>query len=481
MEKDDRKVFRFQLPNDILSRKKLVLLIKSLRRVISLTKTIKEVVKNDLCTGCGTCVSLCPNSAIRIVRDRKKGTYLPRLDIKKCNECEICWRVCPGNFVNFRELNLEIFAKEPEDILLGNSLNCYSGYSTDYKIRYNSSSGGLISQILIFALEEGIIDGALVTKMDEKNPLEPQPFIAKTANEIISASKSKYCPVPVNVGLKEIMKENGKFAIVGLPCHMHGVRKAEKIVKKLGEKIVLHIGIFCSHTLNFLATEFLLESLGIKKENVRKLSYRGYGWPGMLSVELNDGNQCAARASIHIPFIHFGRMHILHFFIPQRCLMCTDQSCELADISFGDAWLPDFKHDKVGTSVIISRTEKAEKILQLAAQKGEIKLDKLSRNKLVQSQKEVLRFKKKTVKANLALKYSSVGLPSDSLLLEPNLVDYLLSLIFNFNTYVSSKFFLRNLITPLIPFELFLIRALTLIDTNGLVEQVANRPFASVN
>jgi ferredoxin len=28
-------------------------------------ETIKEVVKGDLCTGCGTCIALCPNEAIK--------------------------------------------------------------------------------------------------------------------------------------------------------------------------------------------------------------------------------------------------------------------------------------------------------------------------------------------------------------------------------------------------------------------------------
>jgi coenzyme F420 hydrogenase subunit beta len=47
-----------------------------------------------------------------------------------------------------------------------------------------------------FALEEGIIDGALVTRMKKDRPLEPEPFIARTREEIIEASKSKYCGVP---------------------------------------------------------------------------------------------------------------------------------------------------------------------------------------------------------------------------------------------------------------------------------------------
>ena len=179
--------------------------------------TIAQVVKDGLCTGCGICVALCPDDAIKLTINEKKGIYIPELNEEKCNNCGICYEVCPGHEVDFKQLNLEIFGKEPKDILIGNYLNCYVGHSTHYDIRYNSASGGLITQLLIFALEEGLIDGALVTRMKKDKPLEPEPFIVSTREGVIEASKSKYCPVPANIALKEILnsKEGQKFAVVG--------------------------------------------------------------------------------------------------------------------------------------------------------------------------------------------------------------------------------------------------------------------------
>ena len=88
-------------------------------------KTIEEVIKNNLCTGCATCVSLCPRSAIELIKDDSKGIYLPQLNEEECNQCGTCFDVCPGHTIDFKQLNLEIFGKEPEDILIGNYLNCY--------------------------------------------------------------------------------------------------------------------------------------------------------------------------------------------------------------------------------------------------------------------------------------------------------------------------------------------------------------------
>lgn len=364
-------------------------------------ETIAQVVQDGVCTGCGTCISLCPEEAIELVIDEKKGTYVPKLDKVRCNNCGICYTVCPGHEVDFKKLNLEIFGKEPEDVLLGNYLNCYIGHATDYDIRYNSASGGLVTQLLIFALEEGIIDGALVTRMKKNKPLEPEPFIARTKEEIIEGSKSKYCSVPANIALKEILEaeEGERFAVVGLPCHIHGVKKAEQINKKLKEKIALHVGLFCGHTPNFLGTEFLLSKTKIKKENVKNLSYRGEGWRGGVSIMLKDGNK------LFIPYSHpyaWGGIFGSVLFTPFRCLLCANGTAELADISFGDAWLSEIrKDDKIGRSIVVSRNQIGEEILQKMASDGIIALDSAYKEKVIQSQQSMLNFKKKNIEARI--------------------------------------------------------------------------------
>lgn len=70
-----------------------------------------------------------------------------------------------------------------------------------------------------------MIDGALVARMNSNDPLEPQPFIARTREEILEASRSKYCPVPVNILIKDVLKEDERYTFVGLPCHIHGLER----------------------------------------------------------------------------------------------------------------------------------------------------------------------------------------------------------------------------------------------------------------
>ena len=396
-------------------------------------RTIKEVVKNNLCTGCGTCVSICPSSAMELTKNDAKGTYIPNLNKEKCNNCGICYNVCPGHFVDFKQLNLEIFEKKSDNILIGNHLNCYIGHSTDYDIRYNSASGGLVTQLLIFALEEGIIDGALVTRMNKENPLEPEPFIARTKGEIIEASKSKYCPVPANIALKEILesKEDEKFAVVGLPCHVHGIRKAELINEKLKEKIILHVGIFCAKTTNFLGTAFLFRRLKIGRNNIKKIDYRGDGWPGGMSIELKNSGKMFIPKSEYYD-------NGFESFIPTRCTLCSDHTSELADISFGDAWLPELVNDKTGTSIIISRSKVTEEILQRMVLKKIIERYEIDKNKVARSQ-GMFRSKKNKLNARIFFfKLFGRKVPNyNQKLLRPKLSEYLMTVWYYFWIYIS--------------------------------------------
>jgi coenzyme F420 hydrogenase subunit beta len=126
-----------------------------------------------------------------------EGLWIPIILPEKCSGCGICIRVCPGYKVDFEELTKASFVEKGDM-----TYSCYTAHSTDLDLRVNSASGGLASQILIYLLEKGVIDGALVTRMNPAYPLESEVFIAKTVDQVVAASKSKYCPVAANSALK---------------------------------------------------------------------------------------------------------------------------------------------------------------------------------------------------------------------------------------------------------------------------------------
>jgi coenzyme F420 hydrogenase subunit beta len=357
--------------------------------------TIKWVVKHKLCTGCGVCVAACPHSALDMTTDEGRGCFVPQMCDEDCRRCGLCYEVCPGHGVDFEGLSGKLFGDIPGDLALGRHLACYVGHACDGGIRYDSASGGLVTALLIFALEHHLIDGALVTRMRSDNPLRPEPFIARTRREILSATGSKYCPVTIGAALREILAAKGRFAVVGLPCHIQGIRKAEQQIPELAGRIRYRISITCSFNYSFHGTRRFIESLGIAPEEVEELQYRGRGWPGSMLLRVKDGTETV------VPLAEYYRS--LGPYSLWRCMLCSDMLGELSDLSCGDAWLPELvKTDKVGSSFVISRTPEAEELLEAAATREAIELSELGIQPLLAAQGRAL-FKKRKLKARMRL------------------------------------------------------------------------------
>lgn len=51
-------------------------------------------MNNEMCTGCGACISSCPFDAITFVENGMGFTY-PEVDESRCRQCNICNKVCP--------------------------------------------------------------------------------------------------------------------------------------------------------------------------------------------------------------------------------------------------------------------------------------------------------------------------------------------------------------------------------------------------
>ncbi|XES78267.1 MAG: Coenzyme F420 hydrogenase/dehydrogenase, beta subunit C-terminal domain [Candidatus Bathyarchaeia archaeon] len=390
---------------------------------------ISGVVESGLCTGCGTCDGICPKSAIRM--QKTKSVYLPIVN-DSCNYCGLCSLVCPGAAINFNKLNLDVFGHK-SDSFIGNHIGCYIGHSTDTTLRSNSTSGGLVSELLRFCLSEKYIDGALVTRMNVARPLEPEPYIARTEKEILEAAKSKYCPVPLNSALKILAKSEGKFAVVGLPCHIAGLRKTELIDKNLAKKIVLHFGLFCNHAPTFSATDYLLKKLNVNKQDVLAINYRGNGWPGRLTLTLKGGRE---KSMDHFDPYYWGHVFNSYFHTP-RCMLCNDKSCELADYSLADAW--HHSDSSLGESIIISRNKLGQEILKKALEMKKIKLKSVSCNAIMQSQSIIARKRQHEARVKVFKQLNKRVPTYNQEPLQPKLRDYPVALLSYLRLSLSSN------------------------------------------
>ncbi len=251
---------------------------------------INYTLRSDLCTGCGICEDACPKGAIStIVKD---GRFVPEVDDSMCinsSGCHRCHDVCPGIGVNLLGIAKECFTDRnvKEDKMCGKYIQCFTGYSNDYDIRYHSASGGMVSAFLIWLLENNKIDGAVVTRFDKENPLLVDSFVATTRNDIISARSSKYSPVSLHSTAKSIKNAIGtRYVVVGLPCHIQGFRKLMSIDKVLKGKIIGLFAIYCSCGRTFYLTENVFKERGINKKQLTYFQYRDEGCLGKMVAKI---------------------------------------------------------------------------------------------------------------------------------------------------------------------------------------------------
>ena len=369
---------------------------------------VSFVVRNDLCTGCGVCQGACPSKAVEIVA--KDGLFHPIVDSSKCNNskgCHRCYDVCPGVGVDIARMADESFADDGvvKNELFGRYLKCFSGYSNDDDIRLHSASGGLVTQFLIWLLENGEIDGAVVTRFDKSNPLMVSSFIATTKEEIVSGRSSRYAPVTLSSAVQHLMAAPGnRYVVVGVPCHIQGFRKLMRVDKRLNEKVVGLFSIYCSCGRNFYLTEFVFKERNINRDNLTYFQYRDDGCLGYMKAKADGGNimhpvnkygKCSREGKLYVykePFQSY--YHPLKsFFVPKRCLLCIDHYGELGDVCFGDIHTPPYIEDKVGVNSMIVRSQRWLELLRKCHEQGKISLDEIPFEVISKSQR--MSFKKK--------------------------------------------------------------------------------------
>jgi coenzyme F420 hydrogenase subunit beta len=326
------------------------------------------VVPKDLCTRCGACDPICPVNCISFDQQQ-----YPVIDTKTCVDCGLCVKVCPGIDFDYTAEYKKMFgAEQPSESLGGIYESAYLTFANHPQVRAEGSGGGVVTQLLMGMIKEGIIDGALTVGYAPDDPITPVTVLCRTEEELRATAGSKYCVVPHAKGIREIKNLEGKFAFVGVGCQIEGLRKLEHIYKRLAKREIITIGLACHGTLEKEATTELLKYRRLPQEQVKRFFYRGGSFPGKFQIETLDGQ----RMDLHrFDYKDGAYNYLYHLYTPQRCLMCVDYSAEFADISVSDFWVRgedgEYLHPE-GTTMVMCRTERGVKLLRELRSKGYI-------------------------------------------------------------------------------------------------------------
>ncbi|MCC6952497.1 MAG: Coenzyme F420 hydrogenase/dehydrogenase, beta subunit C-terminal domain, partial [Deltaproteobacteria bacterium] len=337
---------------------------------------------DGLCHRCGSCVGICPTSVLGLDSE----DYPIVENLSACTDCDWCVKVCPGDELDVHAINRDMFGV-PQDLrdVHGVFEKAYLSYSMEKDLRWNSSSGGAVTGLLLSLLERGEIDGAVVISADESTPWKGKPIIARTREELLSATKSKYAISPTNAVFAELRELSGRYGLVGLPCQIHGFHKAVRLDRRLRERVVVTIGLFCHAATEHNPLRIIWDDLERRgKKPVRYIPRVGKH-PGEPVVVFEDGTQ----EPVYFPTKAYRpssteMLNLLYrLYTPERCMTCYDSTSEFADIAVGDPWMPPPADDinfREGYSFVMARTPEAVRMLEGARDAGDLKLLELARD-----------------------------------------------------------------------------------------------------
>ncbi|MGP8153732.1 MAG: Coenzyme F420 hydrogenase/dehydrogenase, beta subunit C-terminal domain [Smithella sp.] len=294
-------------------------------------------IERNKCMGCGLCFSVCQFEAIEIVKD--EFGFIPRLIEENCTDCGDCTQVCPG-------INVLDYPGK-----FGAIHNCLLCSAKDEAIRYAASSGGACRAIMAALLDKGHVDRVIVTRATG-DPYEPETIITDKISDLMSDRlNSIYSPSSPMAALKDL-GEGFRYAFIGLPCHIAGL----KLCPEIRKKIFVIVGIFCNHTPSFkFVDKFIHDKSGDR--GVDRIRYRGDGWPGKTIVFQKNGST----SEFGFPDMWYKYNYNREFQL-NRCSECTYYSSEFADISIGDPWHL-IGQDQEGSSLVLIRSEKGTYVM----------------------------------------------------------------------------------------------------------------------
>jgi coenzyme F420 hydrogenase subunit beta len=323
---------------------------------------IRDVIDEGLCTLCGGCLSACPYLVLhngRVVR------------LHKCNPSEgQCYEFCPRTYTDMNAISQRVFGVPYVEDELGIVRDAFLARSTDKEIHKKSQDGGCVTTILIVALEEGIIDAVITTRMSADKT--PQGFLARSRNDLIECAGVSYEPSPLLETLNHIPKENKeRLAIVGLPCHVTAVAKMKTcppLSRVSIDNVKLVIGLFCGWTLANGFHQFLQEKFDLSQvvkfdiPHHPSHTFDTYTESGKESIELDE----------------------IRKFINPACGYCWDMTAEFADVSIGSGRTK-FK----GWNTVIVRTGIGAELIDMAKRKGSLETQPIPNESLINLKRAV--------------------------------------------------------------------------------------------
>ena len=371
---------------------------------------LDTVVKHNFCCSCGMCAAVCPSRNLRMT-ETEHGEYRPEPTGSCADSCRLCLEVCPFSNEHGQDedtLGLDLFGSESEcthDDALGWVRDTYVGGLANETERLKAPSGGLATAVLCQLLRDKEIDAAVVL-----HPMDERPWygsvIAETEEEVLSSRGSVYHVAPFDDVLHKIATgPERSHAVVALPCAAKAIRLAQKRMPSLRRRIRYVLGLTCGGYRSLLFADLLTALMGRSTGRLRYRSKRYCRTSRDYRAEIEANGSVRSVRMLGL----FGYLWVNEVGGLQSCQFCDDVFAETADATFMDAWLPEYRADRRGTNLVVSRNAKLSGILESFFEAGTCEGGPIDAEKIRQSQSELLENRRNLLAPRCELAEETLG------------------------------------------------------------------------
>jgi coenzyme F420 hydrogenase subunit beta len=217
-----------------------------------------------------------------------------------------------------------------------------------------AQDGGVVSAVLMAALEAGHLDGVLLARESDDKPWKGVAHLARTPEDVAASAGSFYNQTMALGHLdldRHDLPPDPRIAVVGTPCEVQGIRAMQARPWRWGksrvEAVVLTIALLCTKSFDYrgLMLRELRDERGLLLSQVGKVDVIH----GRMIVEDKEGNRL-----VDEPVRDF------HGAALKGCDECADFLGHGADISVGSVG------SEEGYSSVLVRTDPGRAAFELA-------------------------------------------------------------------------------------------------------------------
>ncbi len=311
-----------------------------------------ESVEKSSCTGCGVCANACTSITMRA---DEEGFLYPAVNRATCSDCGNCVACCPV-------ICPPPLPEKQKDHQV------YAAWSLDEKVRYNSTSGGVFTELAKVILQH---NGYVVGARYNNNHLVEHTMITRI-EDIAKLRQSKYVQSETkNIYMKveEALQTKKPVLFVGTPCQCVGLKT---FLQKSYKNLIICDFICRGVNSPKVYLKYLKELEEKYGSRIKQVWFKNktYGWNKFCTkIIFEDGQEYLGGRDTD-PFMYGYIKQDLNLYMRPSCGNCKFKGERRpVDITLGDFWGVNLHESNrstdYGVSVVIVATPKGRHYLEL--------------------------------------------------------------------------------------------------------------------